>query len=130
MRSYEKGHDDDAKSIVWQASMGKTARECLYDQQGGLTVKVGLSGRVIAGPKGGAATVTVPLKVAVVKFQESVLATEAYTIDAAIPAEGATTFTQGREITLPSPGKDGDYIIYVGFDIGKWDPMKGQLEPV
>jgi hypothetical protein len=64
MRTYERGHDDDIKYVVWQASFGKTARECLWDQQGGLTLKIGLSGRVIAGPKGGASTVNVPLKIA------------------------------------------------------------------
>lgn len=130
MRTYEKGHEDDANSIVWQASIGKTARECLYDQQGGLTLRIGISGRVIAGPKGAAGNVSVPLKIAVVKFKESVLATQTYTVDASVPPAGATTFTQVHEIPVPSPGKDRDYIIYIGFDAGKWDPMKGELEPV
>jgi hypothetical protein len=126
LRRYEKGHDDDAKFVIWQASIGKTARECLFDLQGGMTLKVGISGRAIAGPKGGATTVTVPLKIAVVKYQESVLATQAFSIDAAIPAEGATTFTEVREILVPSPGRDRDYIIYVGLDVGKWDPLHGE----
>lgn len=126
MRRYEKGHDDDPKSLIWQASVGKTARECLFDLQGGMTLKVGISGRVISGPKGGAATVTVPVKIAVIKFRELVLATEALSVDVAIPADGATTFTQVKEILVPSPGKDRDYIIYVGFDVGKWDPLQGE----
>jgi hypothetical protein len=130
MRNYEKGHEDDANSIIWQASIGKTARECLYDPQGGLTLRIGISGRVIAGPKGAAGAVAVPLKIAVVKFRESVLAMQSYTVDAAVPPAGATTFTQVHEIAVPSPGQDRDYIIYIGFDAGKWDPMKGELEPV
>ena len=130
MRSYEKGHDDDAKFVIWQASVGKTARECLFDLQGGMTLKIGVSGRVIAGPKGGAATVSVPLKIAVVKYRESVLATQDYTIEVAIPTGGATTFTQVREILVPSPGKDRDYIIYVGFDVGDWDPLHGEAAAV
>lgn len=130
MRDYEKGHEDDANSIIWQASIGKTARECLYDQQGGLTLRIGISGRVIAGPKGAPGNVSVPLKIVVVKFKESVLATQTYTVDAAVPSAGATTFTQVHEIAVPSPGQDRDYIIYIGFDAGKWDPMKGELEPV
>jgi hypothetical protein len=131
MRKYEKGHDNDAKFVVWQASVGKTARECLYDQQGGLTLKVGISGRVVAGPKGGAATVTVPLKVAVVKYQEKVLAEEQYPLDVTIPADGATAFTEVKQIAVPAPGQgQRDYIIYVGFDVGKWDTLHGQLEPV
>jgi hypothetical protein len=130
MRKYDKGHEDDANSIIWQASFGKTARECLYDPQGGLTLRIGISGRVIAGPKGTAGTVAVPLKIVVVKFRESVLVTQAYTVDAAVPPAGATTFTQVHEIPVPAPGKDRDYIIYIGFDAGKWDPMKGEVEPV
>jgi hypothetical protein len=130
MRQYEKGHDDDAKYVIWQASVGKTARECLYDQQGGLTLKVGISGRVVAGPKGGATTVTVPLKIAIVKYQEKVLAEETYPLDVAIPADGAVAFTEVKEIAVPSPGKERDYIIYVGFEVGKWDALHGRLEPV
>jgi len=130
MRRYEQGHDDDAKFVIWQASVGKTARECLFDLQGGMTLKVGISGRVIAGPKGGPTTVSVPLKIAVVKYRESVLATQDYTIDVAIPAGGAATFTQVREILVPSPGKDRDYIVYVGFDVGEWDPLHGEAAAI
>lgn len=125
LRRYERGHEDDPKYIVWQASFGETARECLYDQQGGLTLKVGVSGRVIAGPKGGAGDVTVPFKVAVVKYKEAVLANEAQTLTITIPPAGSTTFTQVREINVPSPGNDRDYIIYLGFDVGEWDLEAG-----
>jgi hypothetical protein len=59
-----------------------------------------------------------------------VLATQDYTIDVSIPADGATTFTQVREILVPSPGKDRDYIIYVGFDVGEWDPLRGEAAAV
>ena len=54
MRHYEGGGTRTTrKLVIWQASVGKTARECLYDLQGSLTLKIGVSGRVIAGPKGG-----------------------------------------------------------------------------
>src|SRR5262245_53293241 len=33
MRKYERGHEDDPKYLIWQASVGKIARECLYDPQ-------------------------------------------------------------------------------------------------
>jgi hypothetical protein len=125
LRRYERGHEDDPKHIVWQASFGETARECLYDQQGGLTLKIGVSGRVIAGPKGGVGDVTIPFKIAVVKYKEAVLATEPQTLQVTIPPAGSTTFTQVREISVPSPGDDRDYIIYVGFDVGEWDLEAG-----
>jgi hypothetical protein len=128
VRSYERGHEDDPAYVIWQASFGNTARECLYDAQGGLTVKVGVSGRVIAGPKGAPGEVTVPFKIAIVKFKEAVLASQGYTLAMTLPSVGSTTFTEVREIAVPSPGSDRDYIIYLGFDVGEWDLEKGIAE--
>src|SRR5687768_8710353 len=117
VRSYEPGHQDDAAYVVWQASIGNTARECLYDGQGGLTLRIGVSGRVIAGPKGGpGSSVSLPLRIAVVKYQEATLSSELYPLSVTIPAENSTVFNEVREISLASPGSDRDYIIYVGFD--------------
>ena len=31
---------------------------------------------------------------------------------------------------MPSPGNDRDYILYVGFDVGEWDPMRGEVAPI
>ncbi len=115
-RLYEWGREDDPDFVVWQASVGKTARECLYDAVGNLTLRIGVSGRVVAGPKGGAATVTLPLRIAVVKHKEAVLASELYPLNVALPTGRSSVFTEVRELTVPSPGSDRDYIIYVGFD--------------
>jgi hypothetical protein len=115
VREYERGHEGETDFVVWQASVGKTARECLYDLQNNLTLKVGVSGRVIAGPKGGTGTITVPLRIAVVKFKEAVLASEFFPLSVTIPPEGSTAFTEVREISVPSPGTDTDYILYVAL---------------
>ncbi len=122
-RLYEKGHKDDPDYVVWQASIGKTARECLYDAQGGLTLRVGVSGRVISGPKGETGPVTVPLKIAVVKFQESVLAAQTYDVAVTIPPSGSAVFTEVKDILVPAPGQNRDYVVYAGFNVGDWDPM-------
>ena len=127
VRRYERGHEDEPAFLIWQGSFGKTARECLYDQAGNLTLKVGVSGRVIAGPKGGAGEITVPFKIAVVKFKEAVLASEGYAPAVTLPSAGSTTFTEVKEITVPSPGSDRDYIIYVGFDDAEWDLDRGAV---
>lgn len=124
-RTYERGRQDDADHVIWQASFSKTARECLYERDNSLTLKVGLSGRVIAGPKGGAGTVSVPVKVALVKFQEAVITTQPYTFDVAIPASGSATFTEVRELVVSQLGGSRDYIVYVGFDVGEWDLLAG-----
>ena len=63
---YDKGHDNDAAFLRYQASIATTARQCTV---GGttLTAKVGVAGRVVGGPKAAAGTVTVPIRVVVVK---------------------------------------------------------------
>jgi hypothetical protein len=116
MRRYESGHEEDPAYVVWQASIGRTARECLYEMDGTLTLRVGVSGRVIAGPKGGQSTVALPLRIAVVKYQEAVLASELYPLQITIPPSNSTVFREVRELRLPSPGTDRDYIIYIGLD--------------
>lgn len=123
MRRYERGREDDPAAVIWQASFADTARECLYDGQGNVTIKVGVAGRAVAGPKGGAGEITVPFKIAVVKYKEALLGTEAYSLSLVVPATGSVTFAEVREITVPSPGEDRDYLIYVGFDVGSFDPM-------
>lgn len=126
LRRYEPGHEEEPAFVVWQASVGKTARECLYDAQGNLTLRVGVSGRVVAGPKGGSGSVALPLRIAVVKYKEAVLASELHPLNLTIPAIGPAVFTEVREVTVPSPGKDRDYVLYVGFD----EKGEGLLDPV
>lgn len=116
MRRYERGHEEDADYVTWQASVGNTARECLYDGQGGLLLRVGVSGRVIAGPKGAPGDVIVPLRIVIEKYRESELVSELYEIPVTIPAANSTVFTNVYEFNLPSPGEDRDYLIHVGFD--------------
>jgi hypothetical protein len=115
VRRYEPGHIDDPAYVIWQASLGRTARECLYDLQGNLTLRIGVSGRVIAGPKGSPGTVSVPLGIVVEKYQEAELAAETLALSIDIPPGNSTTFSEVREITVPSPGTDRDYLIHVGF---------------
>lgn len=122
-RRYAPGGDGDANRIIYQASIGKTARECLYDLQGNLTLRIGISGRVIAGPAGGPATVTLPVRIAVVKYREAVLSTQAVPLSVTIPASLSTVFSEVREVVVPSPGSARDYIIYVGFDDGAPVPV-------
>lgn len=115
-RNYERGHEDDPAFVIWQGSVAETARECLYDPAGNLTLRIGVSGRVIAGPRGGPQTVQLPLRIVVVKHKEAVLASELYPLTVAIPPGNSTVFREVREITVPSPGTSRDYIIYIGFD--------------
>ena len=115
LRRHAGGGADDASAIVWQASITDTARECRYGG-GRLTIRVGVAGRVIAGPRGGPGAVTVPLRIVVLKFPEEVLASERRQVSVTIPASLSAGFSHVAEITVPSPGEDRDYLVYAGFD--------------
>ena len=52
--------------VRFQATIGKTARECNLSG-GEITARIGIQGRVIAGPAGAPPSVEIPLRIAVVQ---------------------------------------------------------------
>ena len=64
--------------LRYQATITQTARECTING-GQITARIGIQGRVIAGPAGAPPTVEMPLRVAVVQggVGEKMIATKA-----------------------------------------------------
>lgn len=121
MTVYERGREDERDYVRYQASIAKSAREC--SQSGGtLTMKIGISGRVLAGPKGGAGSITLPLRVAVVKQTQgaSPVFSNLYKIPVTItPPTLSTAYNQVFDgISVPVGPQDRDLIVFVGFDEG------------
>jgi hypothetical protein len=109
-------------ALRYQGTIIRTARECNVTA-GVVTMKVGVEGRIITGPAGGAGTVDVPLRIAVVL--EGVNPKPIVSKFARIPVTVASdndrvTFTHVEsDITFPMPSPAGDidnYVVYVGFD--------------
>jgi hypothetical protein len=107
--------------LKYQASLGQMARECaiLGDT---MTVKVGVEGRVLVGPKGTPGTIQVPLRLALVQEgpKPKSIWTKFYPLPVNIqPGQSGTPFTHVEDdlsFALP-PDKDiSAYVIYVGFD--------------
>lgn len=123
---YERQHEDDPAYVRFQASLGQTARECHPTAAGdGLTVKLGVTGRLIAGPKGGQGTASLPLRVAVVKQHGgTVLFTKAYKVPVTVRApQYFGDFAQViDDIAFKVGPDDRDLVIYVGYDEGKPKP--------
>jgi hypothetical protein len=114
------GKEAVGNDLRYQATITRTARDC--KQNGGqITARIGILGRVIAGPAGNPATVEIPLRVAVVQggVQEKTIATKVYRTTVAMNEEGSVPFSlvaEDLEYPVP-PGADGDsYIFYIGFD--------------
>ena len=106
--------------LRFQATINKTARECSVNG-GEITARIGIQGRVIAGPAGAPSVVQVPIRVAVVQggVNEKTIATKAFQTTVNMSEAGSEPFTlvaEGLVYPVP-PGATGDsYIFYIGFD--------------
>jgi hypothetical protein len=124
---YEKGHDGDPAYVKYLASVGKTAREC-HNAGTSYSIKIGVAGRVVAGPKGGPGTITVPLRIAVAHQFGEPLYSELVKIPVTLsPPEFGADFAQVVNASVEIGPQDRDILIYVGFDDGK--PAKKAPEP-
>ncbi|MDD1529338.1 hypothetical protein C7U92_19945 [Bradyrhizobium sp. WBOS7] len=106
--------------IRFQASITKMARECARSSAG-ITARIGIQGRVIAGPAGAPASVEVPLRFAVVQggVGEKVIASKAYRTTVDMTPGGSVPFTfviEDMTYPMPAPAVADNYIFYVGFD--------------
>jgi hypothetical protein len=115
------GAGEGATALRYQASLGRTARECSTNA-GTLNMKVGVQGRVVLGPSGGPGQLDLPLRYAVVKEGPepktiiSKLARVAVTIP---PEQGNVPFVHVEEalsVPLPPQVELDAYVIYIGFD--------------
>ena len=106
--------------LRFQATITKTARECSVNG-GEITARIGIQGRIIAGPAGAPSSVQVPIRVAVVQggVNEKTIATKAYQTVVNMSEAGSEPFTLvAEDLVYPvPPGATGDsYIFYIGFD--------------
>jgi hypothetical protein len=106
--------------LRYQATITRTARDCTLNG-GQITARIGIEGRVIAGPAGNPSAVEIPLRVAVVQggVQEKTIATKVYRTTVEMGETGSVPFSLvGEDLVYPAPpGATGDsYIFYIGFD--------------
>jgi hypothetical protein len=114
------GKQPIGNDLRFQATITRTARDCTKtgDQ---ITARIGIQGRVIAGPAGNPPTVEIPLRVAVVQggVQEKTIATKVYRTTVSMADGDSVPFSLvAEDMVYPVPqGADGDsYIFYIGFD--------------
>lgn len=106
--------------LRFQATITRTGRDCTLTG-GEITARIGIQGRVIAGPAGTPGTIEIPLRVAVVQggVQERTIATKVYRTSVTMADIGNTPFSLvAEDLVYPvPPGATGDsYIFYIGFD--------------
>jgi hypothetical protein len=114
------GKPATGNDLRYQATITRTARDCTQtgDQ---ITARIGIQGRVIAGPAGNPPTVEIPVRVAVVQggVQEKTIATKVFRTTVSMTEASSVPFSLVMEdVVYPVPtGAVGDsYIFYIGFD--------------
>ncbi len=127
--TYERGHQDDPQFVQYQNSITKTARECHPVDADTLAIKVGIAGRVVAGPKGTAGNVTLPLRVAVLsQHSDKVFFTKEYKVSVPLASDYTAEFSQVfDDVVVDVTEEDRDLVIYVGFDQGKTPAGAGRV---
>jgi hypothetical protein len=114
------GKPPAGNDLRFQATITRTARDCTLNG-GQITARIGIQGRVIAGPAGNPPTVEVPIRVAVVQggIQEKTIATKVHRTSVAMTEASSVPFSiVVEDLVYPvPPGATGDsYIFYIGFD--------------
>jgi hypothetical protein len=112
---YGGGKVGDARDLHYQAILDQQSRNCVVSN-GIITVKMGVSGRVLLGPKGSEKSITVPVRFAVERDSVAVF-TERYEMPVAInPPNQSGEFVKVVEnVSIPYIGGE-EIIIWVGFD--------------
>lgn len=101
--------------LQYQAVLTEHSRNCLVSD-GQIAVKIGMVGRLLTGPSGGPATVSVPLRVAVERDGLAVFS-EKYVLPVTIQeGEQSQDFIKVVDrVSIPYIGGE-DITIWVGFD--------------
>jgi hypothetical protein len=114
------GKQPIASELNYQATITRTARDCRRTTTGQITARIGVQGRVIAGPAGAPASVEVPLRVAIVQagVNERVLTTKVYRTTVAMTEGGGAFSVVGEELifNMPASLTSDSFVFYVGFD--------------
>ncbi len=116
----EPGKQPVGNDLRYQATITRTARDCKHTG-GDITARVGIQGRIIAGPAGYPPTVEIPMRVAVVQggVSERTIATKVYRTTVTMDETGSVPFSLvAEDLVYPAPvGAVADsYIFYIGFD--------------
>lgn len=125
-RVYDTPGATDPFSIRYQANIADTAREC-SSLGVEAAIRVGLTGRVIVGPKGGPGAVRLPLRIAVVDERNQPVYSQARMIDVTIPAgQTQVDFPHLEEgIVVPIPeNRFRGWRILVGYDPAATQPAR------
>ena len=115
LNHYAKGGEGDPDKLSYQASIAETTRSC-NRTTGMLAMNIALSGRIVPGPAGAPGSVTLPLKVSVVRSDGEVLYSQIHKHPVALGGNQAQQFIfKDSNVVVPIPA-DNTIRVSVGFE--------------
>lgn len=121
---YAKGGEGDPAKLAWQAAISESTRSC-NRQTGMLVMNVAVAGRIVTGPAGAAGSVTLPIKVSVVRGDGEVQYSQVHNHQVALAGGQAQQFLfNDSNVVVPIP-EDRTLQVFAGFDAG---PAKKKQE--
>ena len=115
LTAYIDGGNDQTGDVTHQASFIKTGREC-KTTDGIMTIRVGVAGRAVKGPKFLGGGVVLPVRISVVRNKTEVLHSQLYSQQVNFSTAAAQGFSLIEEnLQIPFP-KEENLKVLVGFD--------------
>ncbi len=117
-KKVRRGEEEEIPdNVIYQASISDVTRSCNYDN-GLLNMNIAVAGRVVPGPKAEVGTITMPIRVAVVRGEE-VLYSELHQYQVAIDSStGAIQFVfTDPNVSIPAPTA-ANLLVFAGYDEG------------
>jgi hypothetical protein len=118
-RVYQEGREGDPAGVRYQGTINRVARECIYGSDGSVSVRFGVSGRVVLGPVGVPGTRTVSIRAVLVNTETGAVWSELYpvSVDLGIGrANQAFSLIQQTPATVIPPSETSRYRVVIGFD--------------
>ena len=116
LTAYVDGGDDQPSDVTHQATFTKTGREC-QNNDGTLNIRVGVAGRAVKGPKSLSSSVSLPVRIAVVRNDTEVLFSQIYSQQVNFTSAIAQGFTLVEDnLQVPFPEEENLKVL-VGFDV-------------
>jgi len=108
---------DNSANLIYQAAISDVTRSCNYNG-GMLTMNVAVAGRVVPGPMGKAGSITLPIRVVVLRDGEPIYSNLAkQTVQVTDTSEAAQFLYNNSNVTFDAPAKH-NIQVFAGFDSG------------
>lgn len=107
----------DPQKVIYQAAITDVTRTCRYGQGVG-TITIAAAGKVVPGPLGKAGSITMPIRVVIMRGEEVALS-ELYNYQVAVAdTSGATQFIFNQPDIVVPGGIDRSVRVMIGYDEG------------